>query len=318
MRLLITGGAGYVGREFIRQFMVVDELCVIDSQRYGYSRFSDDELAKITLHIEDINNTQKVKEIIENFKPEAIVHLAAVHFIPECENNPTLAYDVNITGLISMLDSCQEGTRFVFASSAAVYAPDSEGHREHESKIMPMDIYGFSKLHGEDMVKYYTRKKNLNSTIVRLFNVVGPGETNPHLLPEIFAQFKSGLKQISLGNLEPKRDYINVSDAANGFHTFAVNTTGKLGEYDTVNLGTGNQYSVNEILQKIRDISDYEFKVYQEPARMRASDRPFLCANVGRLNENYSFIAKKNIDDTIQEMLGRPEMAPFLIEKYKL
>ena len=51
---------------------------------------------------------------------------------------------------------------------------------------------------------------------------------------------------------------------------------------------------------------------------MRASDRPFLCANVGRLNENYSFIAKKNIDDTIREMLDRPEMAPFLVEKYKL
>ena len=82
--------------------------------------------------------------------------------------------------------------RFVFASSGAVYEPEEEPHTEFGSPLAPSDVYGYSKYHGEQYVRYFASAKGFPAVIVRLFNVVGPGETNPHVLPEIVAQTEVG------------------------------------------------------------------------------------------------------------------------------
>ena len=319
MRILITGGAGYVGRGLVRLLIKSNhDLCVIDNNHYGYKRFKEKELSKFNLFTVSINDVNNVRIIIRNFQPDVIIHLAAIHFIPDCENKPTLAYDVNVTGLVSIIKECRKNTRFIFISSAAVYAPDLSPHKEYSSKILPMDIYGYTKLHGEEIVNYYTKNIGLKSTIIRLFNVVGPGETNPHLLPEIFAQLKSGITGIRLGNLKPKRDYIYIDDVSNGILSIAQFKGCSRGEIDIVNLGTGLQFSVSEIIEKIKLLSKYDFEVIIDSNRIRKSDRPYLCANIDVLKNKYGFIPQFTIDDTIMQMLKKPDLALFLIEKYKL
>ena len=108
----------------------------------------------LKLHDTDITHASAVAETVDRIQPDAIVHLAAIHYIPECEENPDLAVSTNVAGTVNLLNACHPGMRFVYASSAAVYAPAPGPHRE-DGSIAPADIYGWSKLHGEQYVKYF-------------------------------------------------------------------------------------------------------------------------------------------------------------------
>ncbi len=118
----------------------------------------------------------------------------------------------------------------MLASTGAVYEPSTAAHHE-TSPLAPDDVYGHSKLWSEQAVRLWERRTGVACGVARLFNVVGPGETNPHLVPEIVAQAASG-DELRLGNLDSRRDYVYVDDVASGLHALA-------GHAATVNLGSG-------------------------------------------------------------------------------
>src|SRR4029078_5907911 len=115
-------------------------------------------------------------------------------------------------------------------------------------------IYGLSKLDSERYVRHFARERQLSAVIVRLFNVIGPGETTPHLVPELVAQLKAGRTKVRLGNLSPKLDYIHVRDAARGFLATALGGEVLPGETVTVNLGTSHSFSVEEVVTRLRTV----------------------------------------------------------------
>lgn len=316
MKIIITGGNGYVGRVLTRSLMDAHEVCVIDNLRYGEDRFSAAESQRFRKEIIDIRNSEDVARVLTEFQPEAIIHLAAIHYIPECETIPGLAASINVEGTVNLLHSCPAGCRFVFASSGAVYAPENEPHKEDSSQKDPQDVYGYTKLHGEHYIHYFSKLRGFPAVIVRLFNVVGPGETNPHLLPEIFAQLKAGAKSLKLGNLTSMRDYIDVNDAAAGF--WAAASQGKIenGTQVTANLGTGIMYSVQEILERIRVLGGIDFEILQEADRIRKVDRPYLSADTTRIKELFKWSPSHTMDSTIKSMLDNPDLPNSLIAKY--
>ena len=314
-RILVSGGNGFVGRELVRALYDTHEVCVIDNLRSGPVRFRTSEMDRFRLARSSITDADAVAALMADFAPDVIIHLAAIHYIPECEQFPLLATTTNIDGTVNLLANAPEGARFVFASSGAVYKPDSKPHIEQSSILLPSDVYGFTKLHGEHYVKYFTEQRGLSSVVVRLFNVVGPGETNPHLLPEVVAQLKAGHKVLKLGNTWPKRDYIHVQDAARGFATVA------LGETDstcvTVNLGTSRAYSVDEILEKLQRIGAINFTLEQEASRVRRVDRAFLAADMSEMQRMFRWLPRATVDDALADLWTSPDLSPELMAKYE-
>lgn len=317
MRILITGGNGYVGRTLCRRLFLQHEVCVIDNLRYGKLRFDPAEVANFDLQNIDIRSHEQVKSVVKNFRPDAIVHLAAIHFIPECEGDPEVAVSTNVLGTSNLVSCCPENCRFVFASTGAVYEPESAAHRELESTLGPADVYGWTKLHGEHYIRYFAEKLKLSACVVRLFNVIGPGETNPHVLPEIVAQLKAGRTTLSLGNLDAKRDYVHVADVARGFACVA--TTGSIapGEVATVNLGTQKSYSVSELLEHLREICGIDFKVEKDLARMRPSDRPYLAADIRRIEQRFQWQPEFGIREALIDLWNNPDVPQEWIDRYR-
>ncbi|NKE44139.1 NAD-dependent epimerase/dehydratase family protein [Roseomonas frigidaquae] len=315
-RILITGGNGYVGRYLTDLLRPHGQLCIADMLRYGNWRFPPNERDRLRLEEVDIRDAPRVAALMASFRPQVVVHLAALHYIPECEADPALAVSTNVQGTLNLLLSCPEGCRFVFASSGAVYKPDDRPHHETTSELGPNDIYGFSKLHGEHYVSAIAAKRRLKAVIVRLFNVIGPGETNPHLLPELIGQLKAGRNVIELGNLSPRRDYISVRDAAAGFCAVALHDEVETGATRTVNLGTSRTYSVAEVVEKLRRISGINFEIRQAPGRVRQVDRPMLAADNRSIEELYGWRVRQSIDDTLKELWQAPDFAHGLVEKY--
>ncbi len=317
MRVLVTGGSGYVGRALCRRLLPEHELHVLDSFRFGRERLAAAEEGGAHVHPCDLGDAAGIAACLERVAPEAIVHLAAVHYIPECEDDPKRALATNVTGTVNLLAACPPGCRVIFMSSAAVYEPSDRAHRETDATLkQPVDMYGLTKLHGESYTRYFARQRDFSAVIVRLFNVVGPGETNPHLVPEIVAQALSGTRTLSLGNTKPKRDFIHVEDVAEGLERLLTAPDVAAGGAEVVNLGTGRAHSVEELVAMLATIAGSEIAIETDPARVRAVDRPNLCADTAHLQSVLGWKPERLLIDAVRDLWETRDLPAALLERY--
>jgi UDP-glucose 4-epimerase len=204
---------------------------------------------------------------------------------------------------MNVLNACRKTAslkKVIFASTAAVYPisdePVSETHVLH-----PLDIYGLSKLTGENLCKKFHLETGIDTIVCRFFNAFGPNETNPHLIPEIEKQLKEGLRTIRLGNLTPKRDFIHTFDMASAVkHVLKLEGVG----YDTFNLGRGIEYSVVEIVEAFGRQLKEEIKIEVDPARVRKVERQHLVADVSKLKEKAGWEPVWGIDEGIRDLVN--------------
>lgn len=264
-KILITGGAGFIGSNLVNHLIKEDvEILVIDNLFVGNNKDLSDVVGFKRVDI----RSEELKNVINDFEPDNIIHLAAIHYIPYCNANPEETFDVNVMGTRNLLKA-SEGIKILFSSSAAVYPP-LEGPM-NENLFGPIDIYGKTKLIGEDLMGYYNPK----AIIARFFNVYGPNDTNSHLIPEIFKQIGEGKREIKHGNLTPKRDYIHVDDVCEGLIVLLKH--GKSGKY---NIGTGKEYSVKEIVTIVSEIIGEEINIIKNENKVRKVEREHLLADI--------------------------------------
>jgi UDP-glucose 4-epimerase len=223
----------------------------------------------------DIRDPGATRDALASVAPQLVVHLAATHFIPACIRDPATTLQINVLGTQHVLDGCRPLTtppKFVLASTADVYEPSLDPHDE-SSTIAPDNVYGLSKLTAEYLVRYAGRQGACRPLICRLFNLYGPKETNPHVIPAIVDQLREG-DVIRLGNTTAKRDFVYVEDAADAL----VRLSDVAPPGTTVNVGTGAALSVDEVIEVIRQLTGRDIRVEVDEQRWRASDRPILVA----------------------------------------
>ncbi len=299
-KILITGGCGFVGIELVNTIQEQYEVHVVDNLLCGSHRLSKLNTAKFTFHNIDLRNKDNTERLIRKVSPDIIIHLAAIHFIPQCENEPDLACATNILATVNILKCLKKEIKFIFTSSAAVYSPSEKKLIEDSSQISPVDVYGYTKLHGEHYVNLYSKRYQLDTCIVRLFNVIGPGETNPHILPEIFSQLKKGKKKLNLGNIESKRDFIDVRDVAAGFLKLCNKNFNEIPQSRVINLGSGLTYSMRELLEYVKEICGIDFDIEKDPNKFRKVDNPVILASVSKLEEYLKWKPSIDIKNTLQ------------------
>jgi len=265
-RVLVTGGNGFVG------YYVVKEL-----RRRGYDvavldTASKREDVKATYYETDLRYGLDVLKVVEDYKPTLAVHLAAVHFIPYCNQHPTETYDVNVGGTHNLLQALAGKVKRIFlASSAAVYSPSEMPHSEME-QAWPRDIYGLTKKAMEIAALSWSASTGSEIAVGRYFNMYGWGETAPHLIPVLVSQLDQ--EHISLGNLETRRDFTHVKDNAR-----ATVDMLEMGGNMALNLGSGVSYSAQNILGMLAQIVGRDIPAKRDQTRMRQSDRPNLVAD---------------------------------------
>lgn len=298
-RILVTGGAGFIGSAVIAHLQRAGhEIFVIDNLSFGNRQFInvDDK----HFFNADILDENRMDEIIESIRPNIIIHLAAIHFIPYCNQHPYESSNINIRGTIHILKAARKykPEKVFFASTAAVY-PIYDNAVNETFATGPMDIYGLSKLTGEHLCNEFHLQSQIPVVVCRFFNAFGPNETNPHLIPEIQKQVLEGKRKIQLGNLTPKRDFIHTFDMAAAVETLLIQV--KEGIH-TFNLGRGIEYSVTEIVDAFSKAIGEKIEIEVDPARVRKVERQHLLADVSKL-KSLGWEPKIGIEEGIKTLV---------------
>lgn len=298
---IVIGGLGFIGNELVRQLVRQgDEVMIVDNRNRVAPRIDD---LQTVLNIEtDITHLHSLHEIFQRHPVDTIFHLAAIHYIPECNADPERTLRVNVEGTQAVLRAAAAvgAKRVVFASSGAVYA-DAETPLAEESPVAPVDIYGLSKWFGEQLCHYQWQESRLPIIIARLFNNYGPRETNPHIIPEIIYQLKHSNK-LALGKITSIRDYIHTSDTAQALIRLAKGLDSSKG-VETVNIATGKGYTVMELIAIIGELIGYQPGVTHDSGRVRRFDKQTQVADINRLRQITNWEPSTSFRDGIADLL---------------
>jgi UDP-glucose 4-epimerase len=299
----VTGGLGFVGRTLCSTLADAGaRVVVVDTCPRGAGINLDHGF---TLHPIDIRDAAAMRHLVALEKPDTVFHLAARHFVPDCETNPAECLAVNVGGtqsLLSALSSSPTVERIVFASSGAVYKPSAAPHRE-DNEVLPVDIYGTSKALAERRLAQFSQANGVGVCVARLFNIYGPGETNPHLVPTVFQQASFG-DVVHLGNLGTERDYVFLHDVVDALLRLGLVPIPR--RVTTVNVGTGAGVTGDVMVQAIAGVLGRKLSVTTTTSRLRTTDRPRLVADAERARRLLGWSASTPLDVGLGQCAGRP------------
>lgn len=272
-RVLVTGGAGFIGSRLVRLLAASGTpVCAFDSLASG---LPIPEATGTTSVIGDIRDERALDAALAAFRPTVVVHLAAVHHIPTCEVERAYSLDVNVIGTERVLAAAERHgvTHVVHASSGAVYDTVDGPLHEASTAVVPHDNYALAKVTNERQATFWAARIGGSVTLARIFNTIGPGDPNAHLLPDIVVQVRDGVSDVvRLGNTSPQRDYVWVEDVA-GALAAAVRRPGVAAEVQTINICSGQEHSVVEIVQEIGALLGRSLTIEVDEARVRRIDR---------------------------------------------
>jgi UDP-glucose 4-epimerase len=310
-KILVTGGAGYIGSHTVKQLGESGyDIVIYDNLSTG----SPSAILYGQLIVGDLNDTQSLSQVFKTNNFDAVLHFAASISVPESIVNPLNYYANNTRNTLNLLQCCQEFAvnKFIFSSTAAVYGDTKEYLVKESSPTVPVNPYGCSKLMSEKIIQDYSQASNLKYVILRYFNVAGAdhsgkigqlGKKAAHLIKVGCDAALGRCDSVNIfGTDYPTsdgtgiRDYIHVEDLAMA-HVNALAYLETHDESQILNCGYGQGYSVREVLTKIKKISGVDFPVI-ETAR-RPGDPACVVAAADKIRDVLGWQPKYNSLDTI-------------------
>jgi UDP-glucose 4-epimerase len=295
MRILVTGGAGYIGSHVVRALGEQGhEILVYDNLSTGH----DWAVLHGILVKGDLSDRALVNEVIEDFTPDAVMHFAAFIQVEESVREPLKYYRNNTVNTLNLLEAMKENgvKNFIFSSTAAVYGIPERTPVDEDAPLNPINPYGSSKVAVEMLLKDLSGSGAVRYVSLRYFNVGGADprgrigqayRESTHLITRALKTAKGEFNALSIyGNdyATPDgtciRDYIHVDDLADA-HVMALSYLVHEKKSEIFNCGYGHGYSVKQVVEMAKKITGVDFKVVE--AARRAGDPPVLVAGNGKI-----------------------------------
>ena len=318
MRVLVTGGAGYIGSHTLLELLAQGhEVCVLDN----YSNATPEVLTRVRAlsnglvhdYVGDVRDAGKLEEVMQDFQPEAVIHFAGLKAVGESQEKPLMYYDVNVSGTLNLLQAMERAgcQRLIFSSSATVYGEPVYMPLDEDHPTNPASVYGQTKLMAEQILSGWASADPARSAVLlRYFNPVGahpsaqigedPKGVPNNLMPYI-AQVAVGKRdalQVFGDDYDTPdgtglRDYIHVVDLARA-HVAAISYTEENTGVRPFNIGTGQSYSVHEMVAAFERACGAPIRTVQ--AGRRDGDIAAMQADASRANGELGWKATHDLD----------------------
>jgi UDP-glucose 4-epimerase len=301
VRILVTGGAGYIGSVVASQLLEAGhETVVFDDLSKGHRGAVPEGVRLVHGNLMDAGFTYEA--LSEGY--DGVLHFAALSLVGESVERPEIYYRNNVCGTLNLLEAMREaGTgRLVFSSTAAVYGEPEEVPIRETAPTLPTNPYGSSKLAVDSLIGAVSEARGLAATSLRYFNVAGAGgrfgedhDPETHLIPLVLKAAAESSSVKVFGTDYPTRDgtavrdYIHVEDLGRA-HLLALEAA-EPGEHSVYNLGNGAGFSVREVVEAARRVTGRSINAVEAPRR--AGDPPALVASSEKIRADLGWEPEK-------------------------
>ncbi len=304
MQTLVTGGCGFIGSHLVEALLEAGHTVrVLDNLSTGHRKNLDKVANRVEIHEGDVRDFDQVLACSEGV--DCIFHEAALVSVFDSIERPIDNNDINITGALHVLEAArQQGVRRVIvASSAAIYG-NSQALPKTECMLPdPESPYGVAKITDEYYFRSYARLHDLETVCLRYFNVFGPRQDPSSMYAGVISKFMQALEQNTtpyiFGDGQQSRDFVNVRDVVRA--NLAAMTSTSAGQGEAINVGTGIQTSLLDLVNTLGRLSGKDFSPEIKPER--PGDVRHSLADVSRARDLIDFTAEVTVEDGLAEML---------------
>jgi GDP-4-dehydro-6-deoxy-D-mannose reductase len=313
MRVLVTGGGGFVGQWLAKALLERDD--AVDLAGLGEPSpsgvLSADELSRIRWFPLDVRDDRAVDQVVEQSRPDVVVHLAALSFPPEADRAPVVTFDINVLGTVRLLHAIGRCRAAGTLDPVVLVIGSAVQYGRHEASDMPLgedadqrpiNTYAASKVAQEVAAVQAYRATGLRVICTRSFNHSGVGQAPEYLLPSLVGRVmriaRGEQRALTLGN-DAVRDYLHVSDVVRAY--LLLVSRGTAGE--VYNVASGHGVSVRQLAADVLLRANVNAEISNDPALARSTDIPVLVGSPDRLMRDTGWAPLKTHADIIDDLL---------------
>jgi GDP-4-dehydro-6-deoxy-D-mannose reductase len=303
VRVLVTGIGGFVGPWLARA------LAARGHETIGLVREGDEAPTGVVGHRADVTERTQVEPVLRDVRPDAIIHLAAISFVPEAEGDPDTAYRINLGGTLALLAAVRAAApraRVLCVGSSDAYGAvlRSELPVTEDVPFRPLSVYGATKAAADIAAGQWARATGLDVVRARPFNHTGPGQRATFVcaaLARQVARIERGEQEpvLTVGNADPVRDFSDVRDVMDGY--VALLERGKTGE--AYNLCAGEGVSIAEVIALLRAHATVPMRVWSDPGLRRAVEVERIVGSHAKATADTGWAPKIPLADTLRDVL---------------
>jgi UDP-glucuronate 4-epimerase len=286
MRILVTGGAGFIGSHLVERLLAAGhEVVILDD----FNDFYDPQIKQsniagfagdVTLYHVDLRDSAAVRNLFHREKVDVVAHLAARAGVRPSIEQPRLYYDTNVIGTLHLLEAARVSgvERFIFASSSSVYgATKIVPFSEAQHLTQTLSPYGATKVAGEFLCSTYAHLYQMRAVALRYFTVYGPRQRPDLAIHRFTHRICAGQSIDQFGDGTTRRDYTYIDDVIQGTMA-ALNYEGR--RYDVFNLGESDTIQLKDLISAIENALGKKAKINRLPEQ--PGDMPLTCADISK------------------------------------
>lgn len=279
-KILVTGAGGFIGSAFT-----------------GFLEQKNEAVIPLTSKECDILAKEKL-EAMPWEHVSHIVHLAGMTFVPKSWEAPGEFIEVNTGGTLNILEICRKRRISLTYISAYIYGAPERNPIKETDRVCPNNPYAQSKYMAEELCRFYARQFGVKVSIIRPFNVYGAGQKETFLIPQIIKQAMTE-KTIHVMDMKPKRDYVYLEDLLEAIYL----TIGKEWTLETFNIGSGQSFSVREVIDKVQEILGSNKPIFSEN-EARRNEMNDVVADISHSKEVLGWEPAYTLEAGLRKMIG--------------
>ncbi len=305
-RVLITGADGFIASHLLKELARETSWSLAG---IGLKPRPSADVDGLAYRVADLTEYEVVRDVLEEYRPEAIFHLAAQPSVHLSWEDPWTTYRVNMVGQLNLLEALRRlgmNASVHIACSSEEYGkvPPEMMPLDEESPFNPCSHYAVSKVAQETLGLMYHRAFGWRVLVTRGFNQAGPGQSADFVIPSFarqIAMIEAGASEpvLKVGNLEARRDFTDVRDTVRAYRM--VMEKGRPGA--AYNVCSGKAYAVSELLETLLSLSDAPIGIERDPERQRPSDIPLLMGDNTRLRRETGWEPLIPLEQTLRDTL---------------